>query len=245
MCDHGRVRDYGQFCPVARALDVCGDRWSLLLVREMTSGPRRFSDLATALPRLSRALLARRLRQLGRAGIVTRSPTGYRLTAAGTDLTPVLNALGRWGLAHTPADPSRGELDPDLLAWWLRDRFDRTALPNGRTVIHLRLSAPSRQYWLLLHPEAVDLCRTDPGLPIDLVLSADTAELLRVAQGWRPLDRALRGGLITLTGPTALTRAFPTWFTSPQPQLSGVAAADIAGAFDSADDGGENARHGP
>jgi DNA-binding HxlR family transcriptional regulator len=212
------MRDYGQFCPVARALEVCGDRWSLLIVREMTSGPRRFSDLSTALPRLSRALLTRRLRQLTRAGILASCPTGYQLTAVGADLSPVLDALGRWGLAHTPADPRPGELNPDLLAWWLRDRFDRTALPAGRTVVHLRLRAPDRQYWLLLHQDGADLCRIDPGLPIDLVLAADTAELHRVAQGWRPLDRALRAGFITLTGPTSLTHAFPGWFSFPQPQ---------------------------
>jgi DNA-binding HxlR family transcriptional regulator len=209
------VRSYGQFCPVARALEVCGDRWSLLIVRELLPGPRRFGELAAALPRLSRALLTRRLGQLARAGVCTRSAGGYQLTPAGADLVGVVTALGTWGLAHTPAEPRPGELDPDLLVWWLRDRFDRAALPPGRTVVEVCLTDADRRYWLLLHPDAVDVCRTDPGLPVDLTVSASAAELYRVVQGWRPLDRALHAGLVVLTGPTALTRAFPHWFAQP------------------------------
>ncbi len=102
-----------------------------------------------------------------------------------------------------------------MLVWWLRDRFDRTALPPGRTVVEVCLTDVGRGYWLLLHQDAVDMCIADPGLPVDVVVGASAAELYRVVQGWRPLDRALRAGLVVLTGPTALTRAFPRWFATP------------------------------
>jgi DNA-binding HxlR family transcriptional regulator len=209
------VTSYAQFCPVARALDVCGERWSLLIVRELLPGPRRFNELAAALPRLSRALLTRRLGQLTRAGICSRSTGGYVLTEAGLELAPVLGALGRWGLAHTPAQPRAAELDPDQLIWWLRDRFDRAALPARRTVMQVDLGDLGRRYWLILQPTSVDVCRADPGYDVDLVLSAETAELLRVVQGWQPLDRAMRCGGVVLTGPSNLTRGFPRWFAAP------------------------------
>jgi DNA-binding HxlR family transcriptional regulator len=206
------MRRYAQFCPVARALDVCGERWSLLIIRELLPGPRRFNELASALPRLSRALLTRRLAQLARAGVCARDTDGYQLTGSGRALAPVLDALGRWGLAYTPADPHPSELEPDQVMWWLRDRFNRDALPAGRIVVQVDLPDVRRRYWLLLQPESVDVCRTDPGFEVDLTLAADTAELFRVVQGWRPLARALRDGLLTVTGPSDLSRAFASWF---------------------------------
>ena len=99
--------------------------------------------------------------------------------------------------------------------WWLRDRFDRASLPAGRTVVQVNLAAPDRRYWLLLQPESIDVCRTDPGYEVDLTLTAPTAELFRVVQGWQPLDRALRDGLLTLVGPSGVTRDFARWFSSP------------------------------
>ncbi len=107
------VKRYGQRCPLARALDVVGDRWNLLVVRELMVGPRRYTDLLDGLPGIGTNILAARLRDLGEAGIVTRrslppptAVTVYELTEAGRALGPSLTALRNWGAAYAP--PPRG-----------------------------------------------------------------------------------------------------------------------------------------
>lgn len=184
-------------------------------MRELLPAPRRFTELAHALPRLSRALLTRRLGQLVRAGICSRTDKAYQLTGAGRALAPVLAALGRWGLEHTPAEPSPAETNPDLLMWWWRDRFDVGALPAERTVVQVDLTDTGRRYWLVLHTGDVDVCRTDPGYEVNLTVTASTTDLLRVVQGWTPVDRAIRDGAFTLRGPSTLTRSFPRWISVP------------------------------
>jgi DNA-binding HxlR family transcriptional regulator len=105
------MRTYGDRCGIARALDVIGERWSLLVVRELLLGPKRFTDLRTGLPKISPDVLAQRLRELEQAGVLTRDtlppPAAskvYALTDRGRDLEPVLHALGRWGAAEPVAD---------------------------------------------------------------------------------------------------------------------------------------------
>ena len=87
------MRTYAQYCPIVRAVEVLGDRWTLLIVRDMLVGASRFNELSRGLPGLSRALLSRRLRQLATAGLVTRNGDGYSLTAAGQALRPLVFGL--------------------------------------------------------------------------------------------------------------------------------------------------------
>ena len=109
------TRIYRHFCMMARALEVVGDRWSLLIVRDLTLGPQRFTDLARGLAEITPATLTNRLRQLEASGIVTREQTGrgrevlYGLTEAGRDLGPIVEALTLWGIEHALAGPRAGE----------------------------------------------------------------------------------------------------------------------------------------
>ncbi|WP_024803140.1 helix-turn-helix domain-containing protein [Nocardia sp. BMG51109] len=119
-------RSYDHYCSVSRALDIVGDRWSLLVVRELCSGPRRYSDLFADLPGISTDMLAARLKDLERDGIVTRGSTGprtYALTPRGDALRPVLNALSEWG---TPLLGERRATDAVRALWF--------APPLGRAV---------------------------------------------------------------------------------------------------------------
>ena len=109
------ARSYGQYCPVAKTLELVGERWTLLLVRELLVGPQRFTDLHATLEGIPRNLLADRLRDLEAEGIVTRTElpppaarSVYELTQAGKALLPVIGALAQWGLAHLPP-PEPGE----------------------------------------------------------------------------------------------------------------------------------------
>ena len=132
------MKRYGQACAIARALDVLGERWSLLLVRELTLGPRRYRDLATGLPGIPSHILAVRLKDLQAAGVITRrtlpAPTDvtvYELTGAGRALQPALKELLEWGLRYGP-EPSPG--DAAQPSWPLLAAAGRpTALPDGQT----------------------------------------------------------------------------------------------------------------
>src|SRR5688500_3200775 len=127
----GSKRTYGDACGIARALDILGERWALMIVRELLLGPKRFTDLRTGLPHLSADVLAQRLRHLEAAGVLTRRtlppPTPakiYELTASGRALEPALVELGRWGGAYAPP-PDGGcgmSLDSHILS--LQTLFD-------------------------------------------------------------------------------------------------------------------------
>lgn len=124
---------YGQYCPMAQALELIGDRWTLLVIRDLLTGTRHFNDLERGLPGISRALLARRLRQLQDARLVEkrlnntgRRTTEYHLTQAGNELQEVVGALLTWGAVWAFGDPTYEQLDPVLLMWWMHNSLSRS-----------------------------------------------------------------------------------------------------------------------
>jgi DNA-binding HxlR family transcriptional regulator len=204
------VRTYAQYCPIVRAVEVVGERWTLLIVREMLVGARRFNELARGLPGLSRALLTRRLRQLEAAGIVVRSDGGYDLTAAGEELRPLVFGLAEWGARHAFGDPRPEELDPEVLMWWLHGRIDTTEV-DRRAVIQVEIRDRGRIFWLVIEPGDASVCYADPGFEVDAVLRSDLAALYRVWEGEIELLDAVRSGLIELSGPRWIVRGLPRW----------------------------------
>ena len=204
------MRTYAQYCPIVRAVEVLGERWTLLIVREMLTGVRRFNDLARGLPGLSRALLSRRLRQLVAAGLVWKTDDGYELTAAGEDLRPLVFGLAEWGARHAFGDPRPEELDPEVLMWWLHGRIDTTEV-DRRAVIQVEIRDRGRIFWLVIEPGDASVCYADPGLEVDAVLRSDLAALYRVWEGEIELLDAVRSGLIELSGPRWIVRGLPRW----------------------------------
>ncbi|MFC7614524.1 winged helix-turn-helix transcriptional regulator [Actinokineospora soli] len=204
------MRTYGQYCPIVRAVELLGDRWTLLIVRDMLTGATRFNELARGLPGLSRPLLSRRLRQLGKAGVLTRDGGGYHLTRAGQDLKPLVFGLADWGARHAFGDPRPDELDPEVLLWWMHRRIDTDELA-GRAVLQVDITDRPKKYWLVMEPTGVSLCFTDPGFDVDAVLTADIATLYRAWEGEIDLLGAMHDGRVTLTGTAWLVRALPRW----------------------------------
>ncbi len=214
---------FGQFCPVAIASEVFAGRWTPLLLRELLAGSEQFNDLHRGLPLISRALLARRLRELEGAGIVTIEtlPSGrghrYRLTPTGEELRPVIQALAAWG-QRCPERFDRRNLDPGLLMWNLRRRVAFDRLPARRLVAHFNFGGvpPDRRgprtFWLILAPPDADLCVTDPGFEVDLYVEADLATFARVWLGDLDFATALRDRKIELHGSRDLVRGFPSWW---------------------------------
>src|SRR5918996_6665462 len=212
------MRSYAQYCPVAKASEILGDRWMLLIVREMLGGASGFNELQRGLPGISRSVLTDRMRSLERAEIVERrtGPKGrtlaYRLTPAGRDLEPVVQALGEWGVTWSFTDPRPEELDPDLLIVWMARHVDREQLPADRTVVQFDFRNPTKRYWMVLEPSDVSVCLRHPGFDVDLEVGVDTATLYRVYLGRANLRGAMRARKLTLSGPRVLQRAFGRWF---------------------------------
>jgi DNA-binding HxlR family transcriptional regulator len=226
------VRNYGQYCPLAKAAEIIGDRWTPLIVRELLAGVHRFSDLERGLPGISRSVLTQRLRALERARVVDRRAgaggrtTRYELTTAGRELQPVVDVLGAWGAQWAFHEPGPDELDGGLLMGWISRRIDRDRLPSRRVVVRFDFTNVRRvqRFWLLLARTDVAMCLENPGFEEDLVVSARLDDFYQVWAGRIPYQDAVRGDLIRLTGTPAVTRAFPTWL-----QWSRMAAAVRAG----------------
>lgn len=221
------MRTYGQFCPIAKAAEVLGDRWSLLIIREMVTGSRRFNEFARGLPGISRALLSKRLQQLQRCDLVERAHDGYQLTAAGAELEPLLFHLGEWGAKYAFPDPRPDEMDPDLLLWWMHRRLDRARMPERRVVIEFAFSDTPKRYWLVVDADDVSICYQDPGFEVDVVVLSDLTTMYEVWLGRRELYDALGEGKVQLSGLPGAVRAFPRWL-----ELSPIAYAVKAAGQD-------------
>jgi DNA-binding HxlR family transcriptional regulator len=188
---------------------VLGERWSLLILRDMLVGATRFNQLARGLPGLSRSLLSKRLRQFERAGLIERLDDDYVLTEAGEDLRPIVFGLGEWGAKWSFGEPRPDELDPELLVWWMHTRLDTTVLPDRRTVLQVTFSDDPKQFWLVIEGGTPSVCLTDPGFSVDVTISSDLTSLYEVWLGRIPVNEAIRDGLVRFDGPSAFTRRMP------------------------------------
>jgi len=213
----GEVEAYVQYCPVAVAAEVIGDRWTPLIVRELFLGSTRFNEIQRGIPRVSRTLLSGRLRRLESMGIITRTVEDaipiYELTQSGAELAKVLLSLAEWAVRWSFGDPSPEQVNPNLLMWRMRQRVCPESLPAHRVTIQFDFRPPHRfRAWLVLDHADATVCVTDPGYEVDLVVQAHAEALERVYIGRLPLDDAKKSGLVSIEGPRRLTRDFERWF---------------------------------
>ena len=210
---------YHQFCPVAKAMELLDERWTLLIVRELVTGSQHFNELRRGVPRMSPTLLSRRLHQLVVAGVVERQAEGndvrYVLTQAGEELRPVVDALGAWGMRWI-GELGDDDLDPKLLLWDMHRNIDHDAVPKGQCVVQFRFSdvpASLRDWWLVINREDADVCDVDPGYPVAVTVNASLRRMVEIWRGDLGWSAAMRSGGVELQGPERLRRAVPKWFT--------------------------------
>lgn len=204
-----RMRSYRDLCGIARALDVVGERWALLVVRELLLGPKRFADLHRGLPGMSQNVLTQRLRELEESGVLARRralpPAAgliYELTDRGRALEPVLLALGQWGSPRPPQPDSAEELSPDALIVALRTTFDPVAAKALRGSFTLRL--PGDAFLLTVNDGALDAVRGNG--PADASLTAAMRIVQDLVFDRRGLDDAIRSEAASATGDLQLLR---------------------------------------
>jgi DNA-binding HxlR family transcriptional regulator len=208
---------YGQFCPVAKAMELLDERWTVLVVRELLAGSTHFNDLRRGVPKMSPTLLSKRLQTLTRAGVVERSEvdgrTVYTLTECGRELVGVVEALGAWSVRWM-SDLVEKDLDPSVLMWDIRRTIPLERWPRTRTVVAFRLSgAPSKasSWWLMVADGLADVCDFDPGYEAAATVSTSLRTLSQIWRGDQSWQRAVLDGSVSIDAPREVARAVPTW----------------------------------
>jgi len=223
---------YAQFCPVAKAAEVFGDRWTPIIMRELCFGTRAFGELLDAAPLISRTVLAQRLKQLAQAGVVyiEAKPKGkghlYRLTPAGEDFRPVVELMSVWGQRWGQGLIGPDDLDPKMLVWGMRRQIDPAEIPAQGFVIRFdfrgipKSNRSPRYWWLVLRAEDIEVCLKAPGRNVDVVIAANLATFTEVWLGYAGLAAALKSGQISLHGSVrAITTARRLLALPDEPKL--------------------------
>lgn len=213
------MSDYGQFCPVAKATELLGEKWTLLILRELLLGAHRYNEFQRALSRISPSLLIKRLKQLERAGIIIRkTPQGrkvheYYLTPAGKELAPIVEHLATWGMRWAREQLDEDELDVEFLMWDIQRRLQIDMLPDGETILCFIFDdlTTFKSWWMVIRNNEVDLCTENPGKDVDLYISTTLRNLVEVWNGDIEIKEAQRKELIKTQGNRQLARTLPTW----------------------------------
>lgn len=210
---------YGQFCPIAKATEILGEKWTFLIIRELIMGGRRFNEIQRGLGDISPALLTSRLKSLEQQGIVVRRRGSgerqyeYYPTEACQALLPILKGLGDWGLLWARNNVLDADLDPELLMLYLERSIDPTKLIGKESVIQFKFDDLTEQkdWWLLVKDERVDLCIVDPGKDVNVFFNCSLRTMHDVWMGDRSYNEAMKAGDLIVEGEPALVRNIRAW----------------------------------
>jgi DNA-binding HxlR family transcriptional regulator len=214
-------RSYGEACRFAYALDVVGERWALLVVRELLLGPKRFTDLRAGLPHASSNILSERLRDLEHGGVIQRrklpppaASSVYELTEWGRELEPIVTKLGAWG-ARSPIPPDSQEIGPDSIVLALRSLFDPEAAADLSAVYGLRIGED--RFRVEVADGGVELSRGAAEDPTVSITTADAGTFAAILAGQLPLDDAIGSGAAEIEGSKQAAKRFLRLFPMPEP----------------------------
>ncbi len=213
---------YGQFCPIAKATEIVGERWTFLIVRELLMGAKRFSELQRGLGDISPALLTARLKTFEAEGLIVRRQISgqrgfeYYPTPACEQLKPVIVALGEWGMCWARHKLTDDDLNVEFLMFYLERSVDPAQLPGSETVIQFKFLdlTDQRDWWLLVRDGKVDICITPPGRDVHVFFTTTVRTMHDVWMGDRSYREAVLSGDLTIEGELALTRRIGSWLKS-------------------------------
>ncbi|MCE5974132.1 winged helix-turn-helix transcriptional regulator [Sinirhodobacter sp. WL0062] len=214
--------NYNQFCPISKAAEILGERWNILILREVLMGGRRFNTLQRGLGDISPALLTKRLKQLEEQNMIIRrripGQKGFEYfpSEACEALMPVLFALGEWGIIWAKNTILDQDFDAELLMLYLERSIDREKIKGQETVIKFRFTdlSEQRDWWLVVKPETSEVCLKDPGRDVDVYFNCTVRTLSDIWMGDRSYRDALREGDLMMDGDPVLIRTVSTWLRS-------------------------------
>jgi DNA-binding HxlR family transcriptional regulator len=216
------ARTYGEACGIPRALDRVGERWALMVVRELVLGPKRFTDIRNGLPHASPNVLAQRLRELEDVGVVRKrklpppaASQVYELTEWGRELEDVLIALGRWG-ARAPAPPEGCGMSLDSHLLSLCTLFDPERAGDFEATIEMRFG--EHVFNAAVAGGRIAIARGEASSP-DAVVESEPGTFLAISHGRLGLESALEAGELSVTGDRDVVGRFVSLFTLPEPAL--------------------------
>ncbi len=224
-------RGYGQFCPIAKAMEVIGEKWTLLIVRELLMGGSRFNELQRGLTHISPTLLTKRLAALEAEGLIVKrkipGQRGYEYfpTESCHELMPIMEHIGQWGMRWARESMDEDDFDLELLMLYLQRSVQPDKLPGRETVIRFNFTDNTdfAHWWLVVADEDVDVCVHDPGKEVDVYFNVDLRTMCELWMGDVSYKRAIADGKLQLVGPKALTRNVRDWL---QPSIfDGIAPA--------------------
>lgn len=222
---------YSQFCPIAKATEILGEKWTLLIIRELLMGSSRFNELQRGLGTMSPALLTKRLRTLESHNLVVRrknpSKRGYSYypTDSTKELMPILEAFGVWGLRWTKSNLVDDDYDVELLMLYLERSIVPENLVGEETVIYFHFTDLSEHpnWWIVVKGDQVEVCVKDPGKTVDVFFTSKVSIMTDAWLGHRTYRSVLKSGDLTIVGPSRLTKSVTKWMTScPFAEFTGV-----------------------
>ncbi|MCU7932097.1 MAG: helix-turn-helix transcriptional regulator [Candidatus Thiodiazotropha sp. (ex Codakia rugifera)] len=213
--------EYGQFCPVAKAMELLGEKWTVLILRELHMGASRFNELQRGLCLISPTILTKRLNDLADAEIILRKKIpgqrGYEyfLTEAGKETLPLIKTIGEWGMRWARGDIRDSELDVELLMVYLQRSLKTENLPGNQSIIRFRFTDLEKlnNWWLIVKGCNVDICLEDPGYDVDVYFTTDLRTMINCWMGDETYKSAISDKRLTLVGPSALTRNVQHWIS--------------------------------
>jgi DNA-binding HxlR family transcriptional regulator len=216
----GKKRTYGDACRFAGALDLIGERWALLIVRELLLGPKRFTDLRAGLPGASPNILSERLRELEQGGVVRRrtlppplTARVYELTEWGEELEPVVTRLGAWG-ARSPIPPASTRIGTDSIVLALRSLFDPERAGDLSASYEMRVD--DEPFRVTISGGELELARGEVESPL-ATFAGEAAAIAALLTGEIGLDAAIESGAVALDGSRREAKRFLRMFPLPEP----------------------------
>lgn len=210
---------YSQFCPIAKASEIIGEKWTILIVRELLMGSTRFNGLQRGLGLISPTLLSKRLVMLEDQGLIYRKKIPgqrsyeYLPTDSCKELLPILLSLGNWGMRWTQSNLTEADYDVNLLMLYLERSIMPDKLPGIETVIQFHFSdlAEASHWWVIVNGNSVDVCTSDPGRDVDIYFNTTVQTMTEVWKGTLSYRKAVAEDQMLITGPRILTGNVTNW----------------------------------
>lgn len=213
------TQQYNQFCPISKAAEILGERWTILILHQVQQGVRRFNAIQRGLGDISPALLTARLKSLEAQGMILRRRIPgqkgfeYHPTPACEAMTPLLFAMGEWGLLWAQHMFLDSDYDAEFLLTHLERSVDAAKLGGAETVIKFRFTdlAEQRDWWLVVRSDGSQVCLKDPGRDVNVYFTCSVRTMAEVWMGDRSFRDAISSGDLAVQGDPGLTRNVTAW----------------------------------